>query len=151
MKGPAQDSTGPHGALLPRSRTPIFSEVAELARLEPLQHQLEGLGANSGGPEKGWSMAAMVNSTSAITPASDPTISACALVFSKPKRCEAHHHNPPNNQNHPKDDWQTLIGHDQAHPPGVRQPLDLVEPFCVEPVQPPCEARPLGGLPGCRR
>src|SRR5918993_4728051 len=52
-KGPAQDSTGPHRALLPRSRTPIFSEVAELARLEPLKHQFEGLGANSGGPGEG--------------------------------------------------------------------------------------------------
>jgi hypothetical protein len=37
-------------------------------------------------PEKGWSMAPMVNKTSAITPASDPTISACATVFCKPKR-----------------------------------------------------------------
>jgi hypothetical protein len=54
-KGPAQDSTAPHGALLPRSRTPIFSEseVAELARLEPLEHQLEGLGANSSGAGEG--------------------------------------------------------------------------------------------------
>ena len=52
-KGPGQDSTGPHGALLPRSRTPLFSEVAELARLEPVQHQLEGLGANSSGAGEG--------------------------------------------------------------------------------------------------
>jgi hypothetical protein len=52
-KRPAQDSTGPHGALLPRSRTPIFSEFTELARLEPLKRQLEGLGANSGGAGEG--------------------------------------------------------------------------------------------------
>jgi hypothetical protein len=50
---PAQDSTGPRGALLSRSRSPIFSEVAELARLEPVQHQLEGLGANSSGAGEG--------------------------------------------------------------------------------------------------
>src|SRR5215211_7419905 len=52
-KGPGQDSTDPHGALLPRSHTPLFSEVAELARLEPLKHQLEGLGANPGGAGEG--------------------------------------------------------------------------------------------------
>jgi hypothetical protein len=85
-KGPGQDSPGPQGALLPRSRTPIFSEVAELARLEPVQHHLEGLGPTRAAPKKGSSMAAMVNSTSAITPASDPTISACAHVFCMPKR-----------------------------------------------------------------
>ena len=43
-------------------------------------------GPTRAAPEKGWSMAAMVNKTSAITPASDPTISACAHVFCKPKR-----------------------------------------------------------------
>jgi hypothetical protein len=41
-KGPGPDSTDPHGAL----------EVAKLARFEPLQHQLEGLGANSGSPSE---------------------------------------------------------------------------------------------------
>src|SRR5215212_10814378 len=47
-KGSGQNSsTGPHRCFAPRSRTPRPSEVAELARIEPLQHQLEGLRANS--------------------------------------------------------------------------------------------------------
>jgi hypothetical protein len=45
---------------------------------------------------------------------------------------EAHHQHPPNNQNNPQDSWYALLGHDQARPPCVRKPLDLVEPFCVE-------------------
>src|SRR5215207_6131910 len=51
-KGSGQDSAGPHSALLSRLRTLRPSEVAELARLEPLQHQLEGLRANSGSPRE---------------------------------------------------------------------------------------------------
>jgi hypothetical protein len=39
---PGQGSSGPHGAL----------EVAKLARLEPVQHKLEGPVANSGTPRE---------------------------------------------------------------------------------------------------
>jgi hypothetical protein len=39
-------------ALLPRSRTLRLSEVAELARFEPVQYQLEGARADTGAPRE---------------------------------------------------------------------------------------------------
>jgi hypothetical protein len=46
-KGLEQGSPGPHSALLPRLWTLRLSEVAELARFKPVQHQLEGAGLDT--------------------------------------------------------------------------------------------------------
>src|SRR3712207_7314285 len=55
IRRPPRSTLFPYTTLfrsLPRSLTLRASEVAELARLEPVQHQLEGLWANSGTPRE---------------------------------------------------------------------------------------------------
>ena len=83
-------------------------------------------------PEKGCSMAPMVNSTSPITPAKATTISLCAHVFSSPNRYVKPTTAIPAKINTPQDGRYALVGGHQAHPPRVGELLDLVQPFCVE-------------------
>src|SRR5215218_8098494 len=79
-------------------------------------------------PEKGCPRAPMVNKTSPITPARVTTISLCAHVLCRPNR----YVKPTADQDGPQDPGDPLLRGDQARPPSVTQPPDLVQPFCVE-------------------
>ena len=110
-----------------------LSEVAELARLEPVQDKLEGARAN---------MRATVERVLQDADSEEYQRDhrcqrrhhqpVCPGVLQTEEVGEAYRHYPSKDQNDPQDRGHALAGGDQAHSPGVRQRLDLVEAFCVE-------------------
>src|SRR5215207_5054857 len=111
----------------------MLLQVAELAGLESLQYKIEGPRADARSPGEG-------------------VLDGADREQDQPYNCrQGYHHqpvgprvlqpeevgetyrgHPPEDKHRPEDPWDAFLGRDQAHPPGVGQPLDLVEAFRVE-------------------
>src|SRR5829696_7923264 len=113
--------------------TSSLSDVAKLAGLEPLQHQLEGPCADARASGEGMFHGADGDK--------DQPDNRCQGQHHQPVRPrvlqaeevgKAHCRYPAEDQNGPEYSGDALLGGDQAHSPGVGQSLDLVEPFRVE-------------------
>src|SRR5918992_2014870 len=56
----------------------------------------------------------------------------CPCVLQTEEVGEAYRRYPTEYQDGPQDPWDALLGRDQAHPPGIGEGIDLVEPFRVK-------------------
>src|SRR5215211_7803901 len=110
-----------------------LSEVAELAGFDPLQYQFEEPRADAS--------AALERVPQGTDGEQNQPYNRCQGNHHQPVRPralqaeqvrEAHRRYPTEDQHGPEDPGDTLLRGDQARPPGVAQPPDLVEAFRVE-------------------
>src|SRR5215203_2616790 len=113
--------------------TSSLSDVAKLAGLEPLQHQLEGPCADARASGEGMFHGADGEK--------DQPDNRCQGQHHQPVRPrvlqaeevgKAHCRYPAEDQNGPENSGNTFLRRNQTQPPCISQGIDLVEPFRVE-------------------
>src|SRR5829696_3599373 len=107
--------------------------MAELAGIDPLQYQLEELRADAGATLEGVPQGTDGEQNQPYHRRQrhhHQPVSPRALQTEQVR--EAHRSHPPEDQHGPQYPGDPLLRGDQARPPGVTQPPDLVEAFRVE-------------------